>query len=1157
MTQTLNTDADEVVVVAFEADLTNFFQQQDEAYRQTVQKWSNLPKQQAEPFKWDKYDKVLQDNAKRFEEAFKPPAQALQGWDKIKGSIQGLTGQFQGATGYAKELTAAGENAVGTIMQFARGRGSIQAVTGAVKGLTGALGVAGGVATIALGGIALVVKGVIDKVNEATASLKQMVDARTLETFGVQTNVLFEGFETQFKTLLGSVEAARERIAEYAEFGATTPFNLPEIVQAGKLLQTFGGDALATGNNLRMVGDAASAAGVGFSTVAMWVGRAYSAMQSGRPFGEAAARLQELGLMSGEERNRLEELQKSGASAEEQFAAFTEVMGKFTGMMDQQSQTLAGMRSNLEDYQEQIALVGGEPIFDEEKRSLQEYLNFLERGTPFEEAQGRIEDLKQALEDDDIAAFDKSTKRLQELGFITEETRLQMDQLRRTGAEADDILGQVDTSQFEQASEAIEQFRQSLKSGDIEPFEQSITNMAELGVITDETAARLNELKAEGATADELLNASGLETNKDLIGGIAQAIGMAKASVLEFANTWKEALLDNLPLDAIRDLMQNIAEIVDQFLIMREVITGVDLATQIGGWTEQFVGFLNWLTEAVITFNEIIIAASAFGRGLVAMFDVIEAGYYMMLGRIANAPSIWEIISGEADLSDFNIFEGLENVPTAAMQAMNNEIDNAVTLMAQAEERRNQYINGIRSEEEATKELTGAIEDQGDALDLMGQTLDYVDEFMDIQREAAEETERINKEHQESLTEIQADGQEDRLEAEEDFNDKIADINEKRDEKLSDLDKDTAKKRQKIIDDTNKKIAEADDDARREEAEAEAEHQRNMDEMRRRFEDNLTEAVRARDAVRIRELRESYEEEKRTTEDDFRDKQDKKREDRSRERQEAEQDQQERLAELDAEAEERRTKIEEQTQKERDQAREKWEERKAQIDEIEQERIAKENENYELALQAQQEADDKRLQQIMESMAKDEEMTEEGARQILETLNETFGIGGDIDALMEDFIDRRSQKMKFTVEIEKRYKTTGNSSEGDGGTDRVYETSAQAYEAIYGGGRGRTATPGREFATGGLMLATQPTLVSVAESGPEIFSAAPVRALNSMNQVMTSGGGDNAQALNGRQELDVSFSGSAPPGFDAGHRDMIASVVLNILRDAGWLTRRR
>ena len=177
-------------------------------------------------------------------------------------------------------------------------------------------------------------------------------------------NASLESAAVSFEVLLGSTEAAEERVKELYEFAAATPFQFPEVLQASRMLQTFGGSALATGKSLKMVGDMAAAAQRPFSEVAMWVGRAYDAIKSGRPWGESAMRLQELALMSGETRVALEKLTASGASGAKIWEAFTASMGVYGGMMEKQSKTFSGLMSTLSDTLQQAMGNLGKPLFD-------------------------------------------------------------------------------------------------------------------------------------------------------------------------------------------------------------------------------------------------------------------------------------------------------------------------------------------------------------------------------------------------------------------------------------------------------------------------------------------------------------------------------------------------------------------------------------------------------------------------------------------------------------------------------------------------------------------------------------------------------------------------------------------------------------------------
>jgi hypothetical protein len=205
---------------------------------------------------------------------------------------------------------------------------------------TGALTRLGGVArTVAKAGVFAAGFGVVALGALGGMAIKSAADMETMTV--------------QWETLLGSTDAAKQRMQELREFAATTPFEIPEVMAASRTLQVFGGDAIATGDALTMVGDIAAGTQQPFGDVAMWVGRMYDAIKSGQPFGEAAMRLQEMGALSGENRRKIEELAegvKDGTVTMDQAWKGTQgVFGQFSGLMEKQSQTVAGQWSNMMD----------------------------------------------------------------------------------------------------------------------------------------------------------------------------------------------------------------------------------------------------------------------------------------------------------------------------------------------------------------------------------------------------------------------------------------------------------------------------------------------------------------------------------------------------------------------------------------------------------------------------------------------------------------------------------------------------------------------------------------------------------------------------------------------------------------------------------------
>jgi len=175
-----------------------------------------------------------------------------------------------------------------------------------------------------------------------------------------------ESLTMQFETLLGGADAAGKRMEEIVKFAASTPFEIAELAATSKLLQTMGGNLLATGEGLRMVGDAAAISGQPLQEVGLHIGRLFNAITSGTSAGESVARLQELGLMTGVVKREFEALaaaQKKGTVAsmtsEQAMARLREVFKSTDGAMARLASTTEGKLSNMKDNLTQLQVAFG------------------------------------------------------------------------------------------------------------------------------------------------------------------------------------------------------------------------------------------------------------------------------------------------------------------------------------------------------------------------------------------------------------------------------------------------------------------------------------------------------------------------------------------------------------------------------------------------------------------------------------------------------------------------------------------------------------------------------------------------------------------------------------------------------------------------------
>jgi len=198
------------------------------------------------------------------------------------------------------------------------------------QGLLQGLGIAGGL-------------GVANAIASTVNAMKNFVAG------GVAFNATVEQQTVAFRTLLGSVDQAEERIGQLVNFAAFTPFELPEIIQANKVLEVLSDGMLSTEAGMRLVGDAASSVGRGFRETAMWMGRLAAGLESGTAVGESTLRLIELGLISGKTAKELQFLAKEAHSIDEVWAILNDTFSKSAGAMELQSRTFNGLTATMRD----------------------------------------------------------------------------------------------------------------------------------------------------------------------------------------------------------------------------------------------------------------------------------------------------------------------------------------------------------------------------------------------------------------------------------------------------------------------------------------------------------------------------------------------------------------------------------------------------------------------------------------------------------------------------------------------------------------------------------------------------------------------------------------------------------------------------------------
>lgn len=167
-----------------------------------------------------------------------------------------------------------------------------------------------------------------------------------------------ETLNVSFETMLGSAEKGKKLMAELVAFSASTPFELPGIAKASKMLLGFGVQAKDQVKTLTQIGDVAA----GVSTPLGELGLIYGqVLAKGKFQGEELLQLAERGIpivaelvkLSGKSKEEIQELASKGQITAKDFqvafASMSKEGGMFFNMMAKQSKTMSGLFSTLKD----------------------------------------------------------------------------------------------------------------------------------------------------------------------------------------------------------------------------------------------------------------------------------------------------------------------------------------------------------------------------------------------------------------------------------------------------------------------------------------------------------------------------------------------------------------------------------------------------------------------------------------------------------------------------------------------------------------------------------------------------------------------------------------------------------------------------------------
>lgn len=292
------------------------------------------------------------------------------------------------------------------------------ATSGAAIGTAIAPGVGTAVGALA-GGVIGLAQGGTQVFEQKDEAFKSYVQESTENALAKQTEMLSTGSaiaaqretdQISFNTLFGSEDIASKFLSDLRTTAARTPFEYNDLTGMSKILNTYGYDENHILPTLEIIGDAGAALGMAaqdMNEVSTAIGRMNA---TGKTSLEYINPLQERGIDAvgalvknyGVSNGEVYDMISKGKIAGEEAARviLRSMSDSFAGAMQNQSQTMSGLQSTLEDANAELANAMGEGYNMARKEGLQEQIDFLggETGQQMQDAYKMIGQWKAELE---------------------------------------------------------------------------------------------------------------------------------------------------------------------------------------------------------------------------------------------------------------------------------------------------------------------------------------------------------------------------------------------------------------------------------------------------------------------------------------------------------------------------------------------------------------------------------------------------------------------------------------------------------------------------------------------------------------------------------------------------------------------------------------
>lgn len=198
----------------------------------------------------------------------------------------------------------------------------------------------------------------IDKLKGSLMSLAAGVSLTQLAKKIVDVRGEVQQLEIAFETMLGSKAKADALMSEMMTLAAATPFGLQDVTGAAKQLLAFGSTSEEVAKEITMLGDIAAGMSIPLNDMIYLYGTTRTQgqlfTQDLRQFmGRGIPLAEELAKQFGVTKDKVGELVTAGKvgfpEVQKALEAMTSEGGKFGGLMEKQSQSVAGQVSALED----------------------------------------------------------------------------------------------------------------------------------------------------------------------------------------------------------------------------------------------------------------------------------------------------------------------------------------------------------------------------------------------------------------------------------------------------------------------------------------------------------------------------------------------------------------------------------------------------------------------------------------------------------------------------------------------------------------------------------------------------------------------------------------------------------------------------------------